>query len=179
MRISHLFPVFFIFLHCNSPKTTVLQSELKSDIATSNCPNDGTCTFNVVKNKSVEIKKDEFGATYLNTYDSNKTLLKFEYSRNALDNTEDSNYTEAVYIQLNENSEKLEPINKNLSTTKNTVFFGRLCFCRGQTGYYHINQGKLNLTKKEGDLYEIDLEFNTDEVPQVINKITEVFKLNL
>ncbi|QXP60556.1 hypothetical protein [Olleya sp. HaHaR_3_96] len=177
MRISHLLPVFFIFFQCNSPKNTISQSQLKKDTVLSNCPDDGTCTFNVIKNKSIEIKKDEFGATYLNTYDSDKILLKFEYNRNALDNIEDSNYTEIVYIQINENSEKLEPINKNLSSEKNTVFFGRLCFCRGQTGYYHINQGELDLTKIENDLYQINLEFNTDEVPQVINKIAEVFKL--
>lgn len=177
MKILHILFFFTLFLNCNAKKNMVDQQKVSNSNINSICPDDGICNFEVIKNTSFEILKDEFGATYLNSFESNKTLLKFEYNRKPIENTEDSNYTEIIYIQIDEKSEKIETINDALSNLKNKVIFGRLCFCRGQTGYYNISEGALNISNLKDNLYKIDLKFKTNEVPQIINKISETFSL--
>jgi len=54
------------------------------------------------------------------------------------------------------------------------ALFARLCFCRGQTGYYIINQGQLSIKKLSESQYHLKMRFKIDEVPQVISEIDEV-----
>jgi hypothetical protein len=51
------------------------------------------------------------------------------------------------------------------------MHFGRFCFCRGQTGYYKVEEGKLNL-KKTNDTIALNLDFTITKVPQIIKTIT-------
>ncbi len=178
MRILHILSLFILLFNCNTNKNTFDRQKMTNNTMDKTvCPDDGTCTFKVIKNKSAEVKKDEFDATYINIFESDKTLLKFEYNRNPIKNTEDSNYTEIIYIEINQDIIKTETINSSLSSLKNKVIFGRLCFCRGQTGYYNINEGDISISPLKNNLYKLDLEFKTNEVPQIINKIRETFNL--
>ncbi|WP_289043896.1 hypothetical protein [uncultured Olleya sp.] len=134
------------------------------------CPEDGKCTFDIIKNKSVVLKEDDFGASYIEEINNNNTLLKFEYIRNPLEGTQDSNYKEIIYINLDENF-------KNITKITDNVIFGRICFCRGQTGYYKIENGNLNIFNTTENNYQLNIDFSTKEVPHVINTINETFKL--
>ncbi len=165
------FLVIVLLFSCNSQKNASQENNLKNELK---CPKDGVCTFEVLKNKTFLIKS-KFGDTYPEFSDGNKTILKFEYIRNSIPNTEDSGYRELVYVEIDANSSELELEGKALKIAK--VSFGRLCFCRGQTGYYNVDQGKLSITKNENGSHTFELDFKVNEVPQIIMSIRETFNL--
>lgn len=138
------------------------------------CPSDGVCTFEVIKNQTFRIAS-KFGDTYPEFSNSAKTLLKFEYVRNLIPDVQDSSYRELVYVEIDNNVETLNL--ENIDLTRAKVSFGRLCFCRGQTGYYSVKEGKLSISKIDDNLYSFVLDFKVKEVPQVITRIEEQFSL--
>lgn len=165
---------FLLISNLNSCKTIPDSEESFSTThLVSECPKDGVCSMEVLKNKSLSIKSDEFGSLYPQINEGKFTVLKFEYSRNEIPNTEDSGYREIIYMQLDPESLETELQGKDLS--KINLLFGRLCFCKGQTGYYKITDGHLSITKKENNEYHMDLSFQSNEVPQIINHISENF----
>lgn len=169
-----LIPVMLtLILACNSNKS-VTEAQLLNKTAP-NCPDDGICTFEVLKNKTFNMKKDEFGNSYSELLDGNKTVLKFEYKRNTPPDLQDANYSEVIYIEIENDSKTLNLKDNDLS--KANVGFSRLCFCRGQTGTYPVKSGSLNLTKTGKSTYNIDFVFKISEVPQVITSINETYKL--
>jgi len=177
MKYIHLFSVLliclFIQLSCKANKERGLKTNLKAMMT--NCPEDGICTFEILKNKSLHIEKDDIGSLYPILLDGKTNVLMFEYKRNEIPNTQDGNYSELIFVELPQKIEDIELTDANFSTVK--VLFGRLCFCRGQTGYYNVKEGKLLISKQENNLYNFFLEFRVDEVPQVITRIDELFNL--
>ena len=137
----------------------------------SSCPENGLCTFEVLENQQLIISKDGIGQLYPKITDGNTTVYKFTYTKNKDERYKDSHYSEEVYFELPKQINELVLENESLSSVK--LVFARLCFCRGQTGYYLINQGKLIITKLKTDTYNINLSFKTDEVPQIISFIKE------
>ncbi|MCF6295913.1 MAG: hypothetical protein L3J25_09515 [Flavobacteriaceae bacterium] len=150
-------------------------SKNEADITNTNCPKDGVCTFEVLQNKSLKLLKDGIGELYPDISEGDKIILKFEYKRNEIPNTVDGNYSELIYVELDQNNLNIELENLDLQEVK--LLFARLCFCRGQTGYYKVTNGKLSI-KKESNNYKFNLEFIIDKVPQVITSINELFVLN-
>ena len=104
-----------------------------------------------------------------------KTLLKYSYIKKPLENTQDSNYTELIYAELDQTIKEISLTNENLQKVK--LYFGRLCYCKGETGYYEIKEGTFNLSKITEDSLNITIEFNIAEVPQIISKIDETISL--
>jgi len=141
----------------------------------SSCPENGICIFEVLENQKITISKDGIGQLYPKITDGNTTVYKFTYTKNKDERYQDSHYNEEIYFELPKQLDELVLKNENLSSVK--LVFARLCFCRGQTGYYPINQGKLTITKLKTDMYKISLSFKTDEVPQVITFIEEIINL--
>jgi len=173
MKLIILVVLSFFALSCNSKKEMLSTSVEK--VIVSNCPEDGVCAFKILKNKTLTLKKDAIGASYPVINEGEKTLIKFEYSRNSIPNVQDANYTELVYIEIDTNKKELNIKDIDLKTVKAT--FARLCFCRGQTGYYPIESGNLNIKSVGKNQYKLDFEFKISEVPQVITKIKETFSL--
>jgi len=154
MKLMTLFILFFLVLTCNSKKEMLNNSSEK--IIVSNCPEDGVCAFEILKNKTLTLKKDDIGAFYPVISDGKKTLLKFEYTRNTIPNVQDAEYTELVYIEIDNNKN----INlKDLDLKKANAVFARLCFCRGQTGYYPIKSGNLSLQSTSKNKFNLDFSF--------------------
>jgi len=174
MRYLYVIIICFLVFSCNANQKVLTVKEV--DIATTFCPDDGVCTFQVLQNKSLNILQDEFGNTYPEVSDGDLMILKFQYKRKEIPNTMDSSYSELIYIELNSNNLILDLENSQLQEVK--LLFARLCFCRGQTGYYKVKNGKLSISK-EDDKYRFNLEFKVNEVPQVITLINESFSLNL
>ncbi len=75
----------------------------------------------------------------------NNTVLKYTYTRNKIPNTEDSSYVEEIYIELD--SKNIETNLKDAQLANVKVVFARLCFCKGQTGYYKVTNGELSIKK--------------------------------
>jgi len=141
------------------------------------CPDDGLCNFEVYKNKRLDLNKDGIGKLYPKINDGNNIVCKFTYTRDKDERYQDNHYIEELYFELPTLGKDLYFENNDLSKTK--LVFARLCFCRGQTGYYHINQGELSIKKLNNNLYQINLTFKTNEVPQIITSIEETFTINI
>ena len=137
------------------------------------CPENGSCLLTVTSNQSLLIKKDITGVFYPKFIRSENVILKYEYTRKKIPNTEDSHYSEIVYLELSLNDLTTEVNYSNLKKVK--ALFGRLCFCRGQTGHYQIHDGVLSIKKLKDNIYTIQFRFSIDEVPQVIKSFEGVF----
>jgi hypothetical protein len=165
-KIALLFVVLSM-LSCQCKKAATQQTTAN---VTSECPKDGTCTIEVSPNKSIVVKKDEFGSVFYTLEEStSKKVIKYTYKRTVKGDIQDANYREEIIFELDSETENLELSDAALEKTQ--LLFGRFCFCRGQTGNYKINQGKLTVTKNS-----IDLNFKTDQVPQIIKHVA--FSIN-
>lgn len=178
MKYLSAFFLIILCLNLNISCKTTKEKDLKTGLKlnTSNCPSNGVCTFEVLKNQSLEIKKDAIGALYPSLIEGDTHILKFEYKRNEIANTQDGHYSELIYVEIPQTIENIEVSNNDLA--KHKILFARLCFCRGQTGYYKITQGNLKLKEIGKGEYNLQLDFKTDEVPQVITSVNETFSLN-
>ena len=177
---SHMYLRFILFLFlifligCGSKKTDKKQTtayEIKSI-----CPVDGSCSFTSWKNKSLLITYYEGNKPSPEIVNGPNIVIQFEYKRHEVPNASDGHYSEHIYIEFAENETDLELEGKNLQNVK--LLFGRFCYCKGQNGFYKITNGKLSIKKlKVDNLYELKLQFTTNEVPQIITEIKETFRL--
>ena len=172
MRYLYIFISCFIIFSCNAKQKLLTENSVEN--LTTNCPEDGICTFEVLQNKKLKLLQDGIGKLYPDISDGDKIILKFEYKRNEIPNTVDGNYSELIFVELNPDNLIIELENSKLQEVK--MLFARLCFCRGQTGYYKVNNGKLSLIK-EGNNYQFNLEFKINEVPQIVTSINWLFTL--
>lgn len=175
MAKIHLFNIFFLLLSiisCKAGKESNPIPELK--MVNSICPSDGICSFEVLKNKSLQLKQDDIGALYPVLEEGKMTVLKFEYQRSEIENTQDGQYSELIYVELPQKIQNIQLTNNELSISK--VLFARLCFCRGQTGYYKVTNGQLEITKNKDATANFKLQFKIEEVPQIITLIEESFR---
>ena len=173
MKYLYILITCFLAFSCNSNQKVLAAKD--ADEITIYCPKDGICTFEILKSRSLKILKDEFDNLYPEISDGDNIILKFEYKRNEIPNTVDGHYSELIYVELNSNKLIIELENSKLQEVN--LLFARLCFCRGQTGYYKVKKGKLAISK-ENDKYQFNLEFKIDEVPQIITSINQTFTLN-
>lgn len=134
------------------------------------CPTDGKCTVELFRNKSLEIKKDEFGSMYHQIIDSenNTSVIVYHYDKNVAKGLQDGNYREEVIFEIKNSDTNLVLSGKELQTTN--MIFGRFCYCKGQTGYYLVEDGTLNLVQKDNKV-SFSLDFNITKVPQIIKSI--------
>lgn len=168
MRKIAILLVFFSVMSCNCKKATTQKTTVS---ITSECPKDGTCTVQLIKNKSIVVKKDEFGSIFYTLEDSDsKNVVQYTYKKTVKGDLQDANYREEIIFELNNQTDNLTLSDAALESTQ--LLFGRFCFCRGQTGNYKINQG--NLTVTDGNV--IDLNFKTNEVPQIISHVSFLMK---
>lgn len=174
MKYLIILSLFFYPLSCKTSQNSVMNKEIT--ISKTQCPENGTCTFEALKNKSLKVLKDDLGSTYPEISEGKYVLLKFEYSKNKIPNTADSSYRELIYIELNPNDLVVELKDTQLKNVK--LLFARLCYCKGQTGYYNISKGNLSISKISDNTYNMSLQFSTDEVPQIITQINENFEIN-
>lgn len=170
MKHIYLFIIIPLFLTCQSNKTLVTQPIINL-INSTICPEDGVCTFEVFNNKTLHVQTDGIGALYPELLDGKKTVIKFEYKRHEIPNTADGGYSEIIYAEIDSNIKEATFKNETLSTAK--VLFGRLCFCRGETGYFYVNEGELKITTSSDGMKTYKLDFKVHEVPQIITSIEE------
>lgn len=165
---------FLIVISCKTPKEGSL-SHIEPFVPTE-CPEDGSCKFDILLNKQLELKKDEFNSFYpVITDNESQLLLVFEYKKNEIENTADGGYKEIIYVQLNKENLDLNLVDLELEKVKLT--FARLCFCRDNNGYFPINKGTLTLKKLNKKEYLLTIQLNTNGIPNVINTVSEIFAL--
>lgn len=159
--------LFFIF-SCNTKKNSVsIANKL-------NCPKDGKCTIEIIKNKSLLIKKDDLGFIYYHLMDNNQSsVIAYKYERNVEKGLQDGHYNEEIIFEIENKNTSLNLTDTKLEKTK--MLFGRHCFCKGQAGYFQVNKGTLILEKKN-ETIELNLDISVNEVPQIITSIITVIK---
>lgn len=172
MRKLLIIPFLTLITACNcQKKVSDKTSEIKKDevMTNSTCPSDGKCTIEVIKNKSLEVKSDEFGSNYYNLTDNmNTSVVFYKYNRNVEEGLQDASYKEEIIFEINNSEKQLSFLDRDLQKTK--MIFGRICFCRGQTGYYKVVSGKLFLENLK-ETIKFNLNFKITEVPQIINSL--------
>jgi hypothetical protein len=144
-------------------------------INSKNCVSNGNCVLKLTPNKNITFQKDKFDNLYPIITDGEKTLLTFTFKKNTLKNTQDSNYTEIIYAELPKNIKEISLQDNTLKQLK--LHFARLCFCKGETGYYPIEKGSFNLKKINKDSIKITCNFKVKNIPQVISSFEETVSI--
>ncbi|HCQ12437.1 hypothetical protein [Flavobacterium sp.] len=181
MKQLLIIPIAVLTSCCCTNKTTA-SKEKEANLNTietvstinSDCPTDGKCTVQVLKNKSMNVLTDEIGAVYYSAEDNaDKSIIIYKYERNVPKGLQDADYREEIVFEI-DNSEPV--INKNDFTLQSTkMLYGRFCFCRGQTGFYKVGKGNLELENKNNQI-QFKLDFTVSEVPQTIKTINYTIK---
>jgi len=171
MKKSILFPMMILTISCCSTKstTTMANGNEKTKIE-SPCPENGICTFEILQNKSMNIKTDGIGKTYYELEENpNKVVFLYKYREKIEDTTlQDAGYREEIVFEMNKDYSDFTFSNKELQNTK--MLFGVFCFCKGKAGNYKVTEG--SLTKKNSTL-QIDL-------PKIVdNQIIRNVKISL
>jgi hypothetical protein len=166
-----LFPLAFGLTFCSSQKSTIKNNPV---VIEKPCPDDGICTVEILRNKRMEIKKDDFGSIYYQTVDSHETsVVIYQYNRKVEKGLQDGNYREEIVFEIKKTDKKLLLQDLKLQQTK--MLYGRFCFCKGETGYYEVTKGTLKLNQVNNNI-NFDLDFIVTEVPQIITTIHTAVK---
>ncbi len=169
-----ILPLLFFLAFCNSKKVIsnvpeITVKEIKLDTIPTPCPENGICTIEILKNKTLNVSLDEFGKNYYTLGDDEfKKVIKYSFTKNKDPKYIDSGYREEILFEIDNSDTQLSL--RDLSFQKTKMIFGRLCYCKGATGYYKVEKGFLTL-KKEKTGYLLNLSFKVNEVPQIITEI--------
>jgi len=167
--------ILILFVSCNANKTLSFVVKNPIQVNSKNCTENGKCKLKLTPNKTISFKKDEFGNLYPEITDGENTLLTYTFKKNTIKKIQDSNYTEILYAELPKNIKEISLKNSELKLVK--LHFARLCFCKGETGYYPIDNGTFTLFKVLKNSIKITANFNVKNIPQVISSIEEIIPL--
>jgi len=177
--MKNLFILFLLLtISCKTPqKTTQNNSDFNETISTkiADCHENGSCTLELIPNKSIEFKTDEFGNMYPVITEGTNTIFKYNFVKNTLPNTADSDYQEIVYAELAPEISEFNLTNETLQNVKLT--YGRLCFCKGSNGYFPIKNGTFSISKIDNETIKIHLDFTVKKVPKLITTLQETVSL--
>lgn len=167
---KQLIPLIFfvLFTACNTSQTIHFQKKIEEN--TKNCLQQGTCKIAFLPNKAISFKKDAQGNTYPVISEGNKTIFKYTFTKEDK-KIQDSFYSEIIYAELDSTTTKINLKNNQLQKIK--LHFGRLCFCKGQTGYYPITNGYFKLKKINANTINVQIKFENEKVPQLIKHLNE------
>lgn len=170
--------VLVLLLFLVSCKTMQNTSETLKKIVTvtaENCPENGKCIIELLPNSSLEFKKDSFGNEFPVLSTGNLIIFRYTFEKDKLSNVQDSNYTEIIYAELTNPITKTTLVNEDLQKVK--LHFGRLCYCKGETGFYPIKSGLFQLEKTSNDSLKITIDFKQKATPQLISIIKQTISL--
>lgn len=163
--------LFLILLSCfGCSSQTKVNPSLDVVSTQDSCPTDGICKVEAINNKRLVIKYDSLGDLYYELEESKTTtVIKYAYNRKSDNDLADGTYREELLFEINSNTMNLDLSGKELQETK--MLFGRFCYCKGQTGYYKIENGTLKMDKQK-DKVALAIQFQQDQVPQVLSAIS-------
>jgi hypothetical protein len=155
-----------------------MQSPEKQIFNLENCPKmsgeNAQCSIKIIPNSTLIIKQDEFQSSYIEIEKGEKTIIKYEFKRNQLPNTVDGHHIEMIYFEVENDTESINLVNEELQSVK--MMYGRLCYCKGTSGYFKVSQGSLKFSNKNNEM-TIKLKFKVGKIPQLISEINETIKL--
>ncbi len=177
MRTFCLLVVLILISSCKNSKKVAEETDNITVMAqiTKSCPENGTCTIQVMHQTDLLIKTDEAGKFYPITEKGRNLVIKYIYKRNSDKDIADSNYSEIIYFELPDKKLNLNLQDEDLRQVK--LLYGRLCFCRGASGYFPVNRGKLTTELTDNDRLKIVLNFRMKKIPQIVKQIDETVDL--
>ena len=102
-------------------------------IIESECPPNGTCAFEVLKDKSLVISTDKTSRTYYTIIDTpGKSVVSYKYSKTQNPEHQDDFYSEEIVFETDERFSNLT------GQGEHDIFFTVQCFCRGKAGTYQL-----------------------------------------
>lgn len=171
--MRHIWQIFLVLTLLTSCKTKTVS--YNKSVEQQKCPLDGNCSFEVFKDTELLILEDEFKSSYHQLKEAKgRVVLKFEYSKNEDPQLADDSYSEMIFIEIDEDVNELDLKDELLGKAK--VSFRRMCFCRGATGLYKIRKGRLHISENQKG-FQVTLNFEVNEVTQVITSFTKYFEL--
>jgi len=175
MKLLYYSLTFVILFACAS-KTVPLKTEKmeSQNFNTSTCAENGNCVVEIFKNSALLIRKDETGQLYIEIIPGEKNVFKYSYTKKSVEGIADSGYQEIILFEFVSGEINLHLQNKDLQEAN--LFFGRFCYCKGESGYFRVTKGNLKLVA-DGKEINVDLNFQA-EVPQIIHEIKETIKLD-
>lgn len=115
----------------------------KYNIEKSSCPELGTCTFEIFKDKSLIIEQGVTGKLqYTLTEAAGKNVALYTYSKTTSGRHQDNFYSEEVVFEYT---------GKKIDTTtinKNSLLFGVSCYCKGKAGHYSFKSSSVTSNGK-------------------------------
>lgn len=173
------FYVLFIILTLTGCKSKRLNSSLeklneKHMVSLANCIDNAKCTLEIIPKTNLLIKEDEFQNIYIEFEKGNNTVIKYELKKNNLPNVADSHYSELLFLEIDNYNKSLYLKNEELQQVK--MIYGRLCYCKGTSGYFKVNSGYLELELIKNQL-SLDVKFEVENIPQIVTEIHENISL--
>ena len=136
--------------------------------ASSSCPEEGVCKLVIHKNKSLDIKKDEFNKVYYQLSDNEYvTTYIYDYQKKTDPKLDDASYKEEIIFEVKNTETALALTNENLKKIK--LIIGRHKFERSNNvGYFEVTKGNFTLKNKK-----ITVNIDTDKPFLVKNVMIE------
>jgi len=165
---------FIIFLvsllaSCSANKDQTAENKVVLPPPHINCPEGGNCTFELLKNSRLDLKKDDIGKLYPEVTEGDKMVVKFHYKKDEVKDVMDAGLSEYVYLEFDPADQQIILKDKELQKVK--MVYGRICHCT-DNGYYQVQKGELFLFNKNGTV-QIRSTFKVNKIRQVISQIDE------
>lgn len=146
---NSLYPFIFLAFSCAGSKNEHVDKNSKSSYQIENkCPKDVDCSFEVLKNKSLHIIKDDIGMSYYELIeDPKKVVFKYSYKLITDKDLQDAGYSEEILFETEKDYTDFNYSGKNLKTSK--AILNVMCFCRGKAGTYKITEGEISKNGKD------------------------------
>ena len=176
MKYIRLFILALLVVGCKSSQINTSLEELneKHTVILSNCIDKAVCNIEIIPKSNLLIKEDEFKNTYIEFEKGNNTIIKYQLKKNELPNTADSHYSEIIYLEIDNYNKSLYLKNEELQQVK--MIYGRLCYCKGSSGYFKVKKGYLELILSKNKL-SLNANFNVENIPQIVSQINENISL--
>lgn len=174
MKKILLLSTAIILFSCKSSKST--DDKINQDVnsLSSVCADEGDCAFVVHKASSLNILEDTTGQIYPLIEQGENIVIEFTYAIKGPEGTMDGDYSETIHFEITGREDKLNLSNEELSQIK--LLFGKHCFCKGEAGYYTVDEGEILLENKNDSLY-LNLSLVINKVSHKVNNITHRFKI--
>lgn len=174
MKTILLLSTAIILFSCKSSKSSEDKANQDVNSISSLCAEEGECTFVVHKDSSLIILEDTTGQIYPVIEQGENIVVEFTYAVKGPEGTMDGDYSETVHFEITGSEDKLNLTNEELGKIK--LLFGKHCFCKGEAGYYTVDEGEILLKNKNDSLF-LNLNLVINKVSHKVNNITYRFKI--
>lgn len=118
----------------------------------SECPTEGECSVEILRDKSIDVKTDDIGKIYYSLQNApGKTVIKYSYSKHTDTALQDDGYNEDILFEVNSDYTEFSYTDAALQDTK--MLFGVMCFCRGKAGFYKVTEGSVTYNGKNLEIH--------------------------